>query len=273
MKRLLIYFIFSLTILNAGLIDAIAVIVNNKAITLSDIDNEMNAFHIDKQTAVNKLVDKILYEQSLRKYNITVDIFDIDNYIDKLAERNKMTTFEFKNAIKQQQNYEVFKEQIKNQLKHQKLISKIAANKIKRASVQDLQIYYNNHKEEFKIANKIDVILYSSKDKNKLEELKKNPMLALDNVEVKNLTFTQKNSSSQVKYILKNTKEKTFSAIFVENKQYNMMFVSDKQDIQTIPFKDVKNQIFNIIMQKREQDYLKSYFETIKLTAKIKVLR
>ena len=40
-----------------------------------------------------------------------------------------------------------------------------------------------------------------------------------------------------------------------------------------IQYKDVKAKIFNVVMEQREKEYLKNYFETLKITADIKVLR
>jgi hypothetical protein len=40
-----------------------------------------------------------------------------------------------------------------------------------------------------------------------------------------------------------------------------------------VPFKEVKNKIFNIIMSQREQKYLKEYFKKLKLKADIKIIR
>jgi hypothetical protein len=52
-----------------------------------------------------------------------------------------------------------------------------------------------------------------------------------------------------------------------------MFFVKDKKDIKTLSFDEAKNQIFNTMMKKREQTYLQNYFETLKITADVQVLR
>ena len=273
MKKYIIIFILSMTMLQAGLINAVALTVNNQPITLYDIDEKMQVASLDKEKAVGILVDEVLYKQSLRKYNISVDYFDIDNYIEKLAQSNNMTLYQFKNAVKQQQDYESFKEQIKNQLKHQKLISKIASNKLSRATPEDIEIYYNNNQKEFSVANKIDVIKYSSKNKKALQSVEKNPMMVDNDIEVENIVLTQDTMEAQMKFIVNKTKEQSFSAIFAADKTYNMLFISKKDEIKTIELKDVKDKIFGTIMNQREKEYLKEYFETLKITADIKVLR
>lgn len=49
--------------------------------------------------------------------------------------------------------------------------------------------------------------------------------------------------------------------------------IVQKENQQTIAFEDVKDRIFNIIMQDREKTYLKDYFEKLKLSADIKIVR
>ncbi len=185
--------------LNAGLINAIAVVVNDSVITLYDIDNTMEQKGISHNQAVSMLIDKILYKQEVKKFKLKVSKEDILSYIKKLAQANGMSMIEFKEAIvKQKQNYQVFVDDIKKRLLNQKLISKIAAGKLQVATDDDIQIYYDNNIEQFKV---------------------------------------------------------------------------DTNSIQVLPLKDVKNKIFNLIMNQREQKYLKEHFETLKITADIKIIR
>jgi len=273
MNKIILGVIFTIMSLQAGLVNAIAITVNETPITLYDIDKEVETKKISKNDAVSQLIDKILYDQELTKHNISVDIFDVDNYIEKLAASNKMNVLDFKSLVRQQQNYELFKDSIKKQLLHQKLIAKIAGGKLKIATEQDLKIYYENNKEQFKIADTIDVVAYVSKNKQELNKLKKNPMLQSSDIIMQDITMKQNELNSQTKYILNSTKQKQFSAIFAQNKNYNMFYVKEKKDISTITFDNIKDKIFQVIMKKREQDYLKEYFETSKITADIRVLR
>ena len=50
-------------------------------------------------------------------------------------------------------------------------------------------------------------------------------------------------------------------------------FKVDKNSIQVVPFEQVKDKIFSVIMSQREQKYLKEYFETLKITADIRIVR
>ena len=77
----------------------------------------------------------------------------------------------------------------------------------------------------------------------------------------------------QTKYILNSTKEKSFTAIFSQNNNFNMFYIQKKKDVAVLTYENVKERIFQMIMKKRESDYLKEYFETAKITAEINVLQ
>jgi hypothetical protein len=273
MNKIMLNIVFCAMNLYAGLVNAIAITVNDTPITLVDIDKEMEAQKISKNKAVSILIDKILYEQEIEKHRIHIDIFDVDNYIKKLALNNQMNVLDFKSLVRQQQNYETFKENIRKQLIHQKLISAIAGGKLRIASKEDLQIYYNNHQEQFKIADTIDVVVYISKDRDELTQLKKNPLLQSKKINSQNISMKQSELNAQTKYILNSSEEKKFTAIFAQDKNYNMFFIKKKKNITVLLFENVKDQIFQSIMQEREKDYLKEYFEVLKITADIRILR
>jgi hypothetical protein len=85
MKKLLFSILLSLSIANAGLIDAVALTVNNDAITLYDIEKKSEQNNVNKNQAVSMLIDELLYEQELKKHNITVSLFDVNNHLEKVA--------------------------------------------------------------------------------------------------------------------------------------------------------------------------------------------
>ncbi len=197
-KKLLIT-ILTIGWLNAGLINGVAVTVNNKVITLYDIDQIMQLKKLTQSQAVSMLIDKILYEQEIKKFALKIKEADINTYIENLAKSNNMSVKDFKSAIlKQKKDYKLFKEDIRVRVLNQKLIEKVALGKLQIATEEDITMFYDNNIDKFKV-----------------------------------------NSNS----------------------------------IEIIPLTDVKNKIFSIIMNQREQKYLKEYFETLKITADIVIVR
>ncbi len=184
--------------LSAGLINALSIVVNEEVITLYDIDKAMQQQNLSENQAISMLIDKILYKQEIKKFDITLEDKELKEYIKKLAQTNKMSLEKFKSAVKQNQDYKLFIAETKKRLLNQKLISKIALGKLKIANDEDIKMYYDNNIKQFRVS---------------------------------------------------------------------------KNSIEVIPLEKIKNKIFNAIMGEREQNYLKEYFETLKITANIKIIR
>lgn len=273
MKKYLVSILLSLSFANAGLVNGVALVVNDEPITLYDIDKQMQETGLSKNDAVKSLIDKVLYEQQVKSENISVDIFDVDNYITKLAEQNRMSLLEFKSLIRQQQDYNKFVDDVKKRLVHERLVQKVARGNIKIADDEDLKRFYDNNKQAFTIAEDIDVVAYVTKDQNLLNAVKANPMFKDSNLATQEISFKQSELNPKVKYTLNNTGVNEFSNVFAQSGNYNMFFVKAKRNIQTMPFEEVKERIFQTVMQQREKEYLDEYFETLKITANITVYR
>lgn len=185
--------------LNAGFTNAIAVMVNDLAITMYDIDEIKNQENLSHKEAVSKLIDKILYKQEIKKFNITVMEDEVSDYMNQLAKANNMSLEDFKRVVKREKSdYNTFLEDVKTKILNRKFISQLVMGKLKIATDEDMQLFYENNMAQFR---------------------------------------------------------------------------ADKDGIRVIPFEKVKDKIFNIIMSKREQSYVNKYFETLKITADIKIIR
>ena len=84
MYKLFLTLLVSSGISFAGMVNGVALTVNDDPITLYDIDKAMSTNKISKNEAVGLLIDKTLYEQAIKENNISADIFDVNNYIEKI---------------------------------------------------------------------------------------------------------------------------------------------------------------------------------------------
>jgi len=274
MKKLLLALLVSVSVASAGLIDAIAIVVNDDPITLLDIEKRKAQKNISKQDAVSELVDEALFNQLIRKNAISADIFDVNNYLEKIAASNGMDLYTFKSIVKQKyKNYAAYEEQTRQLIMRQKLTDKLVRGNLKKATEEDLKIYYENNASTFQMASNVKVIQYSSKNKADLNTVRNNPMANIPGVDKGAIELDQTKLNPQLRYILNETKVNHFTPIFTSNKQFVTLMVLEKEDQTTIAFEDVKDRIFNIVMQDREKKYLKDYFEKQKLSADIKVIR
>ncbi|MBP7748560.1 MAG: peptidyl-prolyl cis-trans isomerase [Aliarcobacter sp.] len=274
MYKLFISLVISSGISFAAMINGIAIIVNDEPITLHDIDKTMSVNKVGKNEAVSYLIDKILYDQLVQENNISVDIFEINEYIEKLANSNGMDVYTFKSVVKQKYpDYAVFEEEAKNSVIRQKLVQKIVKGQLTIATQEDMELYYEKNKNQFLSANTFQVIQYTSKNKASLISAIKNPMIIPDDVQRDSTTLETQKLPAQMQFLLNETKENSFTPIFTANKQFVALFVQKKQGSSALGFESVKAKIFNDIMSTREKKYLKDHFEKQKLTADIKIVR
>lgn len=274
MKKLLISMLIGASIANAGLVDAVALTVNNDAITLYDIEAKSVQTKGDKNAAVSILVDELLYQQELQKHNISVSLFDLNDYLEKVAASNGLDLYAFKAIIKQKyEDYSVFEEETKKRILQEKLVQKLVRGNIKIATQEDLEIYYNNNKAQFVSASKFEVIQFASKNRASLNQIMQNPQAKLADVDRQNLVLEQSGINGQIKYLLNSTNTKAFTPIFTANQHYVTLLINEKEGEVVESFDSAKEKIFNIVMGQREQKFLKEYFEKLKIKADIKVIR
>uniref|UniRef100_UPI004048DF93 peptidylprolyl isomerase n=1 Tax=Aliarcobacter sp. TaxID=2321116 RepID=UPI004048DF93 len=274
MYKLFLSLLISSGISFASVINGIALTVNDEPITLYDIDKTMAVNKIGKNEAVGLLVDKILFEQLVQENNISADIFDINEYIEKLANANGMDIYSFKAIVKQKYpDYSVFENEAKNVVIRQKLVQKIVKGQLAIATEEDMQLHYEKNKNEYLTAKSYEVIQYSSKNKNSLINTIKNPLVLDSDVQRANISLKTENLQAQMQFLLNETQVNSFTPIFTANQQFITLFVVKKDGSTPIAFESVKAKIFNDIMSLREKMYLKDYFEKQKLTADIKIVR
>ena len=273
-KKVLFSLILTASISNAQMLNGIALSVNDEPITLSDINQKMSEQQLKKAEAVSLLIDEILYEQEVQKQNISVDIFETNDYLEKIAASNGMDLYTFKSILRQKnKNFEEFEEETKKELIKRKLASKLIRGNLNIATQDDLEIYYNNNQNMFATAQSIDITQYASKNRQALLAIQKNPMAIYNDVAKEELILEQDKINPQLKYLINETDTNSFTPIFTANKHYVMFFIKAKNGVTTLGFDEVKEKIFNVLMNEREEKYLKEYFEKLKLTADIKVIR
>lgn len=274
MKKLLASILFLMSLANAALVDAIAIVVNDTPITLYDIEKKKQELNISKDEAASKLIDEALFEELVKKYNITVDVFDVDNYLEKVAASNGMDLFSFKNVIKQKyKNYESYEDEVKKEIGKQKLTQYLVRGNLKIATEEDLKIYYDNNQAQFESVAKVKAIQFSSNSKADLDNAIKNPMLKLESVKKTAVELDQANINPQLRFLLNETSTNSFTPVFQANNEFISLMVQEKIGVEKLSFEETKDRIFNIVMKDRETKYLKDYFEKLKLSADIKVVR
>lgn len=258
----------------SGIITGVSVIINDEPITLYEVYKYSQKFKISKKESLDLLVRQKLEESQIKKFGIDADIFEVDQYIENLANNNGMSQYEFFNMLKSK-NIKVddYKEEIKAKIKKDKLYQKIFAGKLRSIDESEVEKFYKSNPEQFRQANSFNVTSYTSTNGNNLVAIIKNPMLQPSGVQIEDKEIPASALSNQLKALLNQTKDGTFSKITTIKNQKLMFFVKEKKDFITLPYDKVKQSIYRVLSQQKEQAILKDYFEKIKASATIDVVR
>jgi len=258
----------------SGIITGVSVIINDEPITLYEVYKYSQKFKISKKESLNLLVRQKLEESQIKKFGIDADTFEVDQYIEHIANNNGMSQYEFFNMLKSKDiKINDYKKEIKAKIKKDKLYQRIFAGKLGSIDESEVEKFYKSNPEQFRQANSFDVTSYTSTNGNNLIAIIKNPMLRPSAVQIEDKEIPASALSNQLKALLNQTKDGTFSKITTIKNQKIMFFVKEKKDFITLPYDKVKQSIYRVLSQQKEQAILKDYFEKIKASATIEVVR
>ncbi len=258
----------------SGIITGVSVIINDEPITLYEVYKYSQKYKVSKKESLEILVRQKLEQSQIKKLGITADIFEVDNYIDNLASKNNMSQYEFLNMLKSKDiKITDYKKELKNKIKTDKLYQTIYRDKIKGIEESELKKFYDDNQEEFKLAGSFDVNIYTAQNPNDLVAIQKNPMLQPKRVKIQSKTLYAKELDRNLNALLNRTKDGTFTQIINNKEGSTMLFVKSKGDFQTIPFEKAKPNIYRVLSQQKEQKAIKDYFEKLKSSASIVVVR
>ncbi|MBN1839355.1 MAG: peptidyl-prolyl cis-trans isomerase [Campylobacterales bacterium] len=259
---------------NAGTVDGISLIINKEPITLYDVFKYSQRFNLSKKEALDILVQQKLEESEIKKLGINIENFEVDQYIEKLAANNSMSQTDFIAMLKSK-NIDIYeyKDELKNKLKRDKLYQKIVNTKLQQMGDGELKAYYNENLHEFSQASGFDVTIYTSANQESLIALRQNPMSTFKDVELKEGSFQAGKVDANLATLLNKTATNTFSTIVKSDQNYVMFYVKNKHNAQTVSFDDAKNYIQAKLSEGKEQKAIQEYFEKLKSSANIKVVR
>lgn len=152
---------------SADIVDRIVAIVNNDIITLSELNKallpymekiESATYSGEKKKAIlyqlrqdmlNRMIERMLTDQEVEKFNLTVSEKEVDNAIERLKSAQFMTREDLENALAQDgTTFEDYREKIRQEILRPRLINYVIKSKVV-VTDDDVKTYYNTHKEEY----------------------------------------------------------------------------------------------------------------------------
>ncbi|SFV59979.1 hypothetical protein MNB_SM-7-686 [hydrothermal vent metagenome] len=275
MLKLLLSLLFIIT-LEAKMVDAIAIIVEDEPITLYDITKEMQLAHLTKKEAIDILIRKKLEELQIKKRGLSVSEDEVYDEIRRLASANHLTISQFYDAVRESNGLSSsqLKEKIKERLLSQKLYQSIAMSKMSEPDQQEIEEYFKLHKEEFVHPSFYDVTIYTAPNKELLVQKLNTPMFYSQEIHQESQRVAYDKLPPALAKILDATKEGAFTQILPDGKGGFMSFYIEKRGSPaSANLQQFRPQIINAIMTKKRNEILDDYFAKLKDSADIKILR
>jgi FKBP-type peptidyl-prolyl cis-trans isomerase (trigger factor) len=260
--------LFLVISLYAKVVDKIEILVNNIPITSYDIQQVESKLNMDKNKAISYLIDQAILKSAIKEKGIYVDDFDIDNEMEKIAKKNGMSLFNFKNYLLQKGQLEQLKQQIKLKLQKDKLL---AALNVK-VTREDVENYYKSHKNEYMLPKKIEATQYSAQNRDDLLQVIQNPLSQNPNVEIKDMTFDINQTNPRLMQFLAKVDLNSFSPIVNIQNRFVSFYVTNKEGDKPLPFDMVGGEIYQNLMAQKSQAILDDFISKLKAKADIQFL-
>lgn len=157
-------------------VDRIAAVVNGEMITLHELRQHAAAElarsgvnpadpssrqHIEMvmRKVLSIMIDNILLRQEAERLKVKVTDSEIDNELRKIIQRNQVSTQEFEARLAAQGgSLEMLKEQIRNNIMSQRIISVMIARKSV-VTDEEVRNYYDEHARDFSTDRSVDISL------------------------------------------------------------------------------------------------------------------
>lgn len=262
--------------LNAKMIGGVAVVVKGDAITLYEIKEEMELSKIDAQTATNLLIRKVLEKQEVQNRKISVSSSEVYDDIKKTAARNNLSVGKFYEAIRESNGLtsSELKVKIKEKLLSQKLYGAIAYSSISQPSDEEIETYYNAHKDSYTHPSGFKAVVYQAKDQARLQQKISNPMFYSPDISSAQQDLPYDRISPELASLLQKTALNSFTPIVSDGQGgYMSFYLQEIQSSKDVTLQTVKNQIVNTIMGEQREQVLGDYFARLRHNADVKILR
>ena len=183
MKYLFVTIFLTYEIL-AGVVDAIAIVVNKEPITLYEIDNVMQKQKVNKKIAIMGLINDRLKDGDIKKFNISISSFSVQKRAMYIAQKNSLSIEKFKELLLNRGiSWDSFKQDLRKSMKQERYISMVMQTKYSELKEKFLKEFYQKHKSNFSgdfkhSASEIRMLYLQTNEqkilKNHFEKLKAN---------------------------------------------------------------------------------------------------
>lgn len=259
----------------SDVIAGVAVRVNGHAITLHEIEKMQKIMKVDRQQAVDLLINERLKDDEIERFKISIDEFKIDDEIGRIASSNGIN----KSALiaqlaREGVSYQAYRADLKKQLQTRELMQKILASNVNITDESELFAYYNAHKKDFEVPSSVKVMRYSTSSDALLQKAMKDPKKNIEGVQKQEETINMHILSPQIAQVFVTTPKGDFTPVLNAGNNVLVSFlVLEKLGEKLMSYEEAKPMVNQRVMAQKEQSIIKEHFAKIRASAKIVYLR
>lgn len=275
MKKILPLLLFTLITAQAQVIDAIAIDVEGEPITTLEIQAVQQKMSMSKQAAVEALIKDRLEMSALKKANIQIDPSEVQAKVQSIASSKGMSETQMKSILAQKGlTWDAYIKQLTNEMKKERFFMEHIAGTVTPPSDDELEIYYNTHKENFAAApTQMSLVVYASASAESLKSAMTNPIQPTQGVQKKNILASSNEMSPQLSALINATEVGSFTKPVNTGKGFVSYFVKSKGVEGQSGFQSVKKAVAMQWVQEQRVQAGQDFFNKLKSNANIRVIR
>ena len=274
MKKILPLLIFMLIGIQAQVLDAIAIDVEGEAITTLEIQAVQQKLKMSKQAAVETLIKDRLEKSAIQKAAIVISQEELQAKVDEIARSKGLSQAKMKEIlIGKGLTWETYIEQLTTEMKKERFFQEVILSTIERPSDDELETYYNTHREAFANAPKqMSLVAYKSDTAQSLQQAIANPLQPTNGVTKENVLASSAEMSPALLTLIESTEVNTFTKPVNTGKGFIAYYVKSKGSSQG-GFDAVKNAVAARWIQEQRVQAGQDFLNKLKSNAKIRVIR
>lgn len=273
-KNLIFALLFLALNASARYVGGLVATVDNEPITTYELNSVMNKTKLNKDEALNLLIRDKLELAQVKKLNITVSEFEIDQKIAQLAAANNMSVNSFKSVVKSRgTSDEQLREDMQISIKKEKLYASILNAPNQNITPQNARRFYENNAGMFLRFDSISLIRYISNDNEALNLQAKDYKADIKGVKKEHLNLSSSKIAPNLVYIFNNTQNGEFTPILESPVGLERFYIISKNGSVLPPFEAVEQAVVNAMIEQEREAAMMDYFNKLKAKANIKYIQ
>lgn len=269
-KLVLLGFMTLLTFSQAKMVDGIALVVDGEPVTTAEIRAVQQQAQVTKEEATNLLIQDRLQKSAMK--DIHIDESAVDSKIAAIAGQNNITVPKMQKILKEQgTSWSKYRSSIRNALKKEKFFQQKIASTITSPTEDELKLFYQNHKEEFIIPSRVNLIEYSATSEAKMKKFLETKNTK--GVKSRTVTKSTKDLNPTLLATILQTQDDSYTRPFNAGDRYISYKVLSKEGQTSMPLEAARNAVAARWKQQQSSKAVKDYFEKLKTNVDIQRLR